>query len=71
MENEPAVQTMKKEPSVEVRAVIAAAVYVTLGAKARISSVEQPRHVAAVAAPQASAWSLEGRREIHSGHRVR
>jgi hypothetical protein len=65
---------MNNEPSIETRAVIAAAVYVTLGAKARIASVEKARQVAAtatVAVPQSSAWSLEGRREIHSGHRVR
>jgi hypothetical protein len=65
---------MSNEPTLETRAVIAAAIYVTLGSKARIASVEQARHQAAtvqVANPQSSAWSLEGRREIHSGHRVR
>lgn len=63
---------MNKEPSIETRAVIAAAVYVTLGAKARISAVEQARRAAVVnVGPQVSAWSLEGRREIHGGHRVR
>jgi hypothetical protein len=60
-----------KEISLEVRAVIAAAVYVTLGADARIASVEQDHPAAAEIGPRVSAWSLEGRREIHSGHRVR
>jgi hypothetical protein len=64
--------TTNKEISLETRAVIAAAVYVTLGSQARIASVEQPHKVATTdAGPRVSAWSLEGRREIHSGHRVR
>jgi hypothetical protein len=61
-----------KEISLEVRAVIAAAVYVTMGADARIASVE-PHHqvVTTDVGPRVSAWSLEGRREIQGGHRVR
>jgi hypothetical protein len=63
---------MNKEPSIETRAVIAAAVYVALGSKARIASVEPTKPVAsAIVSPEMSAWSLEGRRMIHSGHQVR
>jgi hypothetical protein len=61
-----------KEISPEVRAVIAAAVYVTMGADARVASVEQDHQVATTEfSPRVSAWSLEGRREIQGGHRVR
>ncbi len=63
---------MNKEQSPELRAVIAAAVYVTLGPDARIASVEPARRMAATNVdPQMFAWSLEGRRQIHGGHRVR
>ena len=63
---------MNKEPSLEARAVIAAAVYVTLGANARIAAVEPARPATAIRSePPMAAWSLEGRREIHGGHRVR
>jgi hypothetical protein len=63
---------MNKEPSPEVRAVIAAAVYVAIGSNARIASVEKSQPVAAAPInPQMNAWSLEGRRMIHSGHSLR
>jgi hypothetical protein len=63
---------MNKEQSPEMRAVIAAAVYVTLGSNARIASVEPARRSAEASVdPQMFAWSLEGRRQIHGGHRVR
>ncbi len=63
---------MNKEQSPELRAVIAAAVYVTLGSNARIASVEpSKRSATANVDPQMNAWSLEGRRQIHGGHRVR
>lgn len=63
---------MNKENTPELRAVIAAAVYVTLGSNARIASVEETRHLATAAVDtQMSAWSLEGRRQIHDGHKVR
>ena len=63
---------MNKEQSPELRAVIAAAVYVTLGSNAKIASVEPARRMAATNVdPQMFAWSLEGRRQIHGGHRVR
>lgn len=63
---------MKQQPSPEVRAVIAAAVYATLGKDARISSVD-PKHPVATSAldPQMLAWSREGRRQIQTGHMVR
>ena len=63
---------MKKEPTPETRAVIAAAVYVTLGSGARIAALESvPPAPVTVAIPPLAAWSLEGRRQIHSGHKVR
>ena len=52
----------------EIAAVIAAAVHVTLGAAARVTSVSlQP--VSIENAPLI--WSLEGRRQIYTSHRVR
>ncbi len=61
-----------RELSLEKRAVIAAAVYVTLGSGARISSVEAAQHVATPRVdPQMFAWSLAGRSQIHGGHNVR
>jgi hypothetical protein len=63
---------MNAKPTPEVCAVIAAAVYVTLGSQARIASVEPVHPVAKTAAdPQMFAWSLEGRLEIQGGHRIR
>ncbi len=58
-------------PSPELFAVIAGAVYATLGPKARVASVQVP--VAAVVAANAPTvpWSLEGRRQIYASHRVR
>lgn len=61
-----------KETSLELRAVIAAAVYATLGPDARIAAVEHGHPVAnASLDPQMLAWSREGRRQIQTGHRVR
>lgn len=48
---------------IEVAAVIAAAVHTALGASARVTSVKL--------ADSKPMWSLEGRREIYSSHRVR
>ena len=63
---------MNKELTVETRAVVAAAVYVTLGASARISAVERvPHTVVPNPDPQMQAWSHEGRRQIHTGHTIR
>jgi hypothetical protein len=72
MSDEPTKPAMNQEHSLELRAVIAAAVYVTLGSGARIASVEAaPRLAKPSIDPQMNAWSLEGRRQIHGGHRVR
>ncbi|AOS44868.1 hypothetical protein Verru16b_01937 [Lacunisphaera limnophila] len=52
----------------EIQAAIAAAVYVTLGASARVTSVVlQPASGDNVMLP----WSLEGRRQIYTSHKVR
>ena len=72
MSEEPREQAMNKDQSPELRAVIAAAVYVTLGSGARIASVEPAKRSAATNVdPQMYAWSLEGRRQIQAGHNVR
>jgi hypothetical protein len=55
-------------PSVEVFAAIAAAVAVTYGSRARISSV-QPASVSVTSGHLQ--WSAEGRRQIYSSHKVR
>jgi hypothetical protein len=57
-------------PSPELFAVIAGAVYATLGSQARVASV-QVSPVTAVAPPPTVPWSLEGRRQIYASHRVR
>jgi Na+-transporting methylmalonyl-CoA/oxaloacetate decarboxylase gamma subunit len=49
----------------ELRAVIVAAVYETLGPRHRIVDIESPHN------PQQMAWSMEGRRQIFLSHRVR
>jgi hypothetical protein len=72
MSEESSKTEMNKELSPEMRAVVAAAVYVTLGSGARIASVEPVKRIASTNVdPQMFAWSLEGRRQIHGGHRVR
>ena len=54
----------------EIAAVLAAAVHLTLGAAARVTSVTlQPDSVSLENAPLI--WSLEGRRQIYTSHRVR
>jgi hypothetical protein len=55
-------------PSIEVFAAIAAAVAVTYGSRARITSV-QPSTV--VVDPGHLQWGAEGRRQIYSSHKVR
>jgi hypothetical protein len=52
----------------EIAAVIAAAVHVTLGASARVTSVSL-QSVSIESPPLI--WSLEGRRQIYTSHRVR
>jgi hypothetical protein len=66
----PVVEIAKSdEPSVEIFAAIAAAIAVTLGNKARIASINP------VAEPVTESsrlqWSMEGRRQIYSSHKVR
>jgi len=57
------------ETSVEIFAAIAAAVAVTLGAKARVAAINL---VPSQPAPESTLqWSLEGRRQIYSSHKVR
>lgn len=55
----------------EITAAIAAAVYVTLGASAKVTSVtpapDQPVGVENLMLT----WSLEGRRQIYTSHKVR
>lgn len=57
------------DPSPEIFAVIAAAIAATFGKGARIASVKTapPLQVEVPLLP----WSLEGRRDIYSSHRVR
>jgi hypothetical protein len=60
-----------QEPTPEVLAVIAAAVATTLGASARVTSVEiVPPHAPNVESLMVQ-WSLEGRRQIYTSHKVR
>jgi len=59
-------------PTAEIFAAIAAAVAVTLGSKARIAGIN-PIEVSAEPAvdPSRLQWSMEGRRQIYSSHKVR
>jgi len=58
------------EVTAEVFAVIAAAVAVTLGAKARVTAINlSSAELGAESSIQQ--WSLEGRRQIYSSHKVR
>ncbi len=54
----------------EIAAAIAAAVHFTLGSAAKVTSVTLQAEPVRVDAPSAI-WSLEGRRQIYSSHRVR
>ena len=58
-------------PAVEIFAVIAAAVAVTLGSKARITAVNLAPADGDAAEPARQQWSMEGRRQIYSSHKVR
>lgn len=59
-------------PSAEIFAAIAAAVAVTLGSKARIASINTiPISADAEGSPARLQWSMEGRRQIYSSHKVR
>ncbi|MFZ5494381.1 MAG: hypothetical protein ACOZE5_03470 [Verrucomicrobiota bacterium] len=60
-----------REPSPETVAIIAAAVHAALGESARITAVVPAGHVSVNVDTLMQQWSLEGRREIYSSHRVR
>jgi len=55
----------------EIAAAIAAAVHETLGDGARVTSVTQQTEPAVAMETPTLIWSLEGRREIYTSHRVR
>lgn len=55
----------------DVAAVIAAAVYAALGDSARITAVVPKDHLTVNVDNLMLTWSLEGRREIYSSHRIR
>jgi hypothetical protein len=55
----------------DVAVVIAAAVYAALGDSARVLAVVPKDHLTLSVDSLMLAWSLEGRREIYSSHRVR
>lgn len=57
--------------SSDVAVVIAAAVYAALGDSARVTSVVPKDHLTVTVDNLMLTWSLEGRREIYSSHRVR
>lgn len=65
----PAVAPGATEITPQVQAAIAAAVHVALGSSARITSVvlQQPPSVENLMLT----WSLEGRRQIYTSHKVR
>ena len=59
-------------PSAEIFAAIAAAVAVTFGGKARIASVQPAIPLDSDGVdPSRLQWSMEGRRQIYSSHKVR
>jgi len=65
----PLATSTSSETPAEIFATIAAAVAVTLGARARVTAVNL---VTAQTAPESTLqWSLEGRRQIYSSHKVR
>ena len=55
----------------DIVAAIAAAVHETLGDGARMTSVTQQTEPAVAMETPTLIWSLEGRREIYTSHRVR
>lgn len=68
----PATATPVVAPSAEVFAAIAAAVAVTFGSKARIASVQPDDSTEiSIIDPSRQQWSIEGRRQIYSSHKVR
>ena len=68
----PAASTSDAGPSPEIFAVIAAAVAATFGSKAQIASINTlPVGAAEGVASGRLQWSMEGRRQIYSSHKVR
>lgn len=62
---------VSREPSPEVLAIIAGAVYATFGERAQVTSVSLTSpHAPSVEALMLQ-WSLEGRRQIYTSHKVR
>ncbi|MFA6288804.1 MAG: OadG family protein [Opitutaceae bacterium] len=56
----------------ELAAVIAASIATVLGAKARVAAIQlQPKHAAPSVEMLMQQWSMEGRRQIYSSHKVR
>lgn len=55
----------------EITTAIAAAVYVTLGASAKVTSVTAEPPPAVSVENLMLTWSLEGRRQIYTSHQVR
>lgn len=65
----PAAPAVAESDDSALLAVLAAAVAVTLGPKARIVGFAPATHGPVV--PANTAWSMEGRREIYLSHRIR
>lgn len=65
----PAAPAVAESDDSALLAVLAAAVAVTLGPKARIVGFSPATHGPVV--PANTAWSMEGRREIYLSHRIR
>ena len=58
--------------SPEITAVIAASIASVLGAKARIAAIQRDqKHAAPSVEMLMQQWSMEGRRQIYSSHKVR
>lgn len=55
----------------DVAVIIAAAVYAALGDSARVTAVVPKDHLTVNVDNLMLTWSLEGRREIYSSHRIR
>lgn len=58
-------------PTPEILAIIAAAVRVTFGARARIAEVVPVKPAAPSIETLMQQWSMEGRRQIYSSHQIR
>jgi hypothetical protein len=70
VENNPTLSSEISEIPAEVFAAIAAAVAVTLGAKARVTAINAAPAESLAEASRLQ-WSMEGRRQIYSSHKVR